>query len=672
MNLKQSILIILCIVITQTFIQAQTLKNHRGTHVLTEEIKGRATFSYYEISTDSIQYHGRYNFVSDAYEIERGNSIRQININGNYQKGLKNGSWAYDQNDYQIKIRRISGLSVEAVLNGYQRRLSARYNDGIPNGIWELSINEVVESRRRGKSAESSANFTHGVATGAFLYSDTAQSFHHKISGEFDESGNFHGNWKLAYMKNGFNIIEDRSYVNGFLLHLKAVDVVSDSILFDVAFDEIESKLEAIKNETDTNFRISNGKFGILFDDGYANNDNRIEAQKEGNEFLLMAIGYYSDSTFVKNLLPGFSIPKMAYTRRFEYIYPKEEEFLVGQLSDKIKKLEHQYDSILNSSALLVNRQKNDSLAFFYGYLELGMDKIEIVENVVNQIKEGRFTYQFRDNLYREGIVDLRDKDTVSYEYEDATKYKLVEFSTDVSGPENLVANMYTYVEAIDKNAQRLIEYAQGALRTLKREENIAKMEEEILAKIDAVNFKYTGNFRFDPNLANETIIRRHPVNELQLDVYRKLGRTIRNQLMQEYSNIDEYNIKLDKGEAILSLMSYLLYIFDDLKIIPDMASSLDSAYTRYSPNPFFDRDLESRIKPGIYQRGAEFLLPNFIDEIKRSNSEEELAVAVGNVKKLYNRLIELSERDDEEVRRMNARIRRETSVERIRRLLGV
>lgn len=672
MNLKQSILIFLCIVFTQPILQAQTLKNHRGTHVLTEEIRGRATFSYYDISTDSIQYHGRYNFVSDAFEIERGNSVRQININGNYRQGLKNGNWAYDQNDYQLKIRRISGLNVEAVLNGYQRRLSAQYNDGIPSGTWEMTINEVVDSRRRGKSAESSANFTDGLATGSFIYSDTSQSFHHKISGEFDHDGNFHGDWQLTYMKNGFNIVEDRCYENGFLLSLKSVDIETDSVLFDIAFEEIVSKLDVIKSEADTNFRISNSKFGILFDDGYAGNDDRIESQKDGNEFLMMAIGYYSDTTFVKNLLPGFKTPQMAYTRRFEYIYPKEEEFLVGQLSDKIKKLEHQYDSILNSSALLVNRQKNDSLAFFYGYLEMGLDKIEIIENVVSQIKEGRFTYQFRDNLFKDGIVDLRDTDTVSYEYEDATKYKLVEFSADVSGPENLVANMYTYVEAIDKNAQKLIEYAQGALQTLKREENIAKMEEEILAKIDAVNFKYTGNFRFDPNLTNDAIIRRHPVNELQLDVYRKLGRTVRNQLMQEYSNIEDYNAKLDKGESIISLMSYMIYIFDDLKKIPKMSSSLDSAYTRYSPNPFFDRDLESRIKPGIYQRGVELLLPNFIDEVKRSNSEEELAIAVGNVKKLYNRLIELSEQDDEEVRRMNARIRRETSVERIRRLLGV
>ena len=102
------------------------------------------------------------------------------------------------------------------------------------------------------------------------------------------------------------------------------------------------------------------------------------------------------------------------------------------------------------------------------------------------------------------------------------------------------------------------------------------------------------------------------------------------------------------------------------------MPSSLDSAFTRYIPNPFFDRPAESRIKSHIYQRGAVRLFEYYKELLKNASDHIEINERVEQIFRLRERLTELAARDDEETDRINKSLRRENVPERIKRILGL
>lgn len=128
----------------------------------------------------------------------------------------------------------------------------------------------------------------------------------------------------------------------------------------------------------------------------------------------------------------------------------------------------------------------------------------------------------------------------------------------------------------------------------------------------------------------------------------------------------------MERGEKLILLLNALDGNYHRIMAIERMPASLDSAFTRYIPNPFFERMAESKIKQHIYQKGGVRLFDFYLDQLKSTKDHQQFVSAIDEVFKLYDRLNELAESDDEEVERLNKRLRRETIPERIRRLLGL
>jgi len=142
--------------------------------------------------------------------------------------------------------------------------------------------------------------------------------------------------------------------------------------------------------------------------------------------------------------------------------------------------------------------------------------------------------------------------------------------------------------------------------------------------------------------------------------------------LVNDYAKTIESDKKIEKGNELYAFYQKIHVVHPLIAHIESMPAMLDSAFTRYSQNPFMDRQAESRIKTNIYAKGAGILMPILIDQMIASKSAAELDKNVTEVYHLYHRLMELSAREDDEVNRINARIRRENVPERIKRTLGL
>lgn len=672
-NYCRKVLIIISLVLgLYKYTQAQQLRTYQGKYTLNSQTTGNVTYSYYAFPGDSIQFHGRFSFASDVLQFEN-NQVRQINISGNYRRGSKNGEWVYERNNFNVKYNRIVGVNIESVLDGTINRLTSRYVNGLPEGKWSVIKQEVQDSRRRTNFASSESNFRMGKASGKFVFNDPSRAFPLRVDGQFDNEGNLDGIWRLTYELDGIRYQEERKYASGFLLDLNLKNSVTGEPYFVLDYKDIKDKLNYIKGAGDqADIKLGDMKFDILFNDGYRDNDEKLLSQRQGNRILKEVFDYYLDSSSVIFSLPGFSRPEMGTTRRFQYVYPENELELLEILRPMVLKMEHHYDSAVKSSVLRINRQKSDTLAFYYELLNLALDKVKIIHEVLDEIESGKFDYQFRDNFYRNGVRGLISSDTVKFEYLNKEFFRVIEVGHHVNSPDSLVMNVYRYTISIDSYIERFYDQVKDLIAELQQEESIARLDEKIVKKLDTFMLTYTGSTKVNLNASDDELLNMSNMNELQLAIFKKYSRDILRKKMQEYVEMEDYKKKTELGESMLGLVDALITNYLKLGKIPGLQKELDVVYTRYSPNPFFERDVVTRIKQGIYSRGAEILLPHKIEELKRSSTKEEFIDRIDAIFKLDEKLRELADRDDIEISRLNSRIRRENQPERIKRLLGI
>jgi hypothetical protein len=664
------LLIILFQVIT-TVLFAQDLKTFRGKYTLNGATTGNATYTYFLLADGTQQLHGRFTFTSDVIQHAQ-NQIRQLTISGAYRNGKKNGDWNYETSTYTVRFNRITGTTVETSNDGTIHKLRARYKDGLAEGRWTLSIQHVKSNRLVQPFSTASMNFRAGTVSDKFSFIDKASESPIEIDGGFDANGYFDGLWKMKYTINNVAYQEERTYYSGFLLSLMLRDRNLNDTLYAVTFDDVKSKLEQITQQHENALGFGDRKFGIEFNDGYTENNIKLLAQAKGNLVLEQALNYFIDSSGIYFTMPGFTRPQTGYTRRFQYIYPDKEDELIEILHPILNTMEQEYDSIWNLPVLRVNQQRYDTLAYYSSLLKTGIDKITIVREVLAEVESGKFDYEFRDNFYRIGVPGLQGIDSIRFSHRGRPVTWMMELNDKVSSPDSLVLNLYRYVISLDSYISKYYDYVNPILTELQQESQISKSDETIVKLLDTLFITYTGDPLIIYNATDEELRSRNNLNELQLEIFKRYTRAILQRKMQEYVDTQDYATRLARGEVILGIMQALINVYPQLGRIPHLADELDKAFIRYTPNPFFPRDMETRIKTGIYSRGVEILLPHLIDELKKTSTAEELKEKIEIIFKLDSRLRELAETDDQETNRLNSRIRRENQPERIRRLLGV
>lgn len=652
---------------------SQSLKSFRGAYQLNNGVKGTANYTYFSAANDSVVYNGKFSFNSDAFETDSAKKlISQLNISGNFQKGQKNGEWIYEKNNYTLNVKSINDLRVTATLDGLQQKLNAQYEQGKPTGKWILTSNQIEDSKRKGTSYKSEATFKDGYANGTFSYASQNGTSPISITGRFDSQGNFDGKWLLKYESDGVLITEERKYVEGFLTEMNIYSEQNRKIYYSKVFNDVVQKLQTTTNNgNELSYKKGEKQFPILFSDGYRQDDEKILFQLKGNFLLSEIFTQFTDAEQgIVCEVGNFEMPNMGYTRRFQYVYPEYEAAIIAELNKYLEAEKSRHDSLLNNTTFKIYKQKNDTLAFFYEFLNVSSQKLQIIETNLNKITSGAFDYEYRDNFYQSGIPGLNPYDTIKYEFGSNIISKPVTFSSGVVAPNDLVKKIKHYCDSLKLFLDTGLIPVKAALAEFQKEEKIALLDEKIAEAIDSMQMRYRGTLKYSVTENNNDSTAEKTMSEMQEVVYTRFGIEIKNQKMQQYANEPVFDKKVEIGYRIIALMNLMINIHDKLNAIPQMSYKLDKAFTEYRPNPYFPRDVESRIKSGIYSRGAEILLPHLINNIKNLNSTAELKERIELIFTLEQKLLTLAKSNDPDVSRLNKRLRRENQPERIKRLL--
>ena len=189
----------------------QSLMTFNGSFPNGTTQQGKATYKYYEDpQTREYVIEGPFNYNFDGKDDNKG--LKQT-ISGNYEKGLKHGTWRYKliMNDYFMGYYHATGTII----------LTANYKNGLAEGNWKYySKNKTrLYNRYTGWGAynpenivTTSMNFGEGRIVGNVSINEEGVI---KVNGNYDQNSYSVGTWKINLLDKNQNL--EITYKNNYM-----------------------------------------------------------------------------------------------------------------------------------------------------------------------------------------------------------------------------------------------------------------------------------------------------------------------------------------------------------------------------------------------------------------------------------------------------------------------
>ena len=625
------------------------------------EFFGREIYSLKKMDSVFLK-EGKYEFRSTLFNRTLSNQLSKLFISGNYKSGKYNGIWEYRLVEYDLEIHglkdgRIVGLEYE--LNGVERSAKFNYVNGLPKGEWKIDNIIVERNRKASESSGAQFIFKDGLAVGDFYFNGVVSKS--SLKGKLNEEGFLDGILTLSYVEDGIQKREIRNYENGFLTVVELY--IGNQLQNRVVYDDVIEKLkEKEENKQPLNFTISEEGFGYVFQNGYNPSDDKLKIQEQGSLVFKRVLDRYQK--FSSNAIDERQVPRFNFTRRFKFVYPESEKEIISQLKPTLNIMLDEYNSFLSNPKFILNRYRIDSMPYIFGYVDHSRRKVQEMLDVISLSEEGFFDFLFRPNYFPEGLPNLNKPDVFRIEQNGKEIESPFDLGVYVNDPEILIEQINIYSEALKQKTDKFLEYAFMQIKIFDEQATIDSLDSQIVQLRNKVEALYS---------FQQLIPQGKTFEQMELD-YKLLKILDNNSLIKlqaDYLDSDNYEGKVEMGVRLSCILQELIDKHEFILDIEEMPKRLEAYFIRYSPNPFFERDVETKILPHIYGKGTGPLLKEYIENLFRSKTCRELKANLEKIEKLENRLIELSKRsNEEEIGRLDRALRRENIPSRIERLL--
>lgn len=230
---------------------------------------GQATYTYSENSNQERIYQGEFKFKRN---LSYGH-YQNILITGKFNNNLKDGNWRFTGNDDDANPT-VDQITIEG-----------KYLNGKKIGKW-VAIQRAQTYSKKVISQELTANFKNDTICGVYKY--TSQNGTYSVLGQFDNNGNYDGDWIIKNVAENSDGLEDkRKYIKGFLISRFLKNSSTGEIYFKNNFSEL---LPLLKFNSDSSI--------LTLDYDFANRAEFIKLDNSingSNEFLSLPTGYLYD-----------------------------------------------------------------------------------------------------------------------------------------------------------------------------------------------------------------------------------------------------------------------------------------------------------------------------------------------------------------------------------------
>jgi hypothetical protein len=644
-------------------VQAQRLRTYEGEYVNQAGERGDARFTYFERGGERI-LNGEFHFEVSFTDSIQANHFIKKTYSGNYRNNLKDGDWRYSFKDYEVVIKDVKDLQAETEINGNYQEVHGRYRNGKPDGRWQFE--EVIYSQSRQLSAvrRGQANFREGRLHNDFVFEGILDSIPYQIQGQFTR-GFMNGRWVISYISEAMPVQEIREYQDGFLIRLIKKNERTNAELVHVEFTNVREQLRQLGSRSRSRnlpFQISDTPFDILFNDGFPDNAPELQVQQAANRFIGRAIRLFTDNDQEIYALEGVNRVYPASTRRFEYQQSPEVQENISVALAVTDSLGVKAQILLQNESFRINRQASDTLAFLYNYLVRLEERSQFIEGLLNFAATDDFRFYNPPNFFGDAVRRINRPDTIRYEYDGEERFRVVHYQRPLGYPARVLTQVVPYVRELDSLVNQISNYLNPILEQLRGEGVAREMEIRMNRKMDEVRLLYN-----PPDTARTDTM---PVNSLHRQLYERFAVRQMNRIIQDYSNEQNLEAKLDIGGQGLQLLNTLINVFEPVYEIPIRHEKLDELYMVDSFDPFtYSYEFRVRVKPRLYSAAAEDLYSHLINQLRTETDIQMIPVLVNQLQNLVSRLFELR---NEDTRRLERRLRQRNEPEFVKRLLDI
>jgi hypothetical protein len=601
-----------------------------------------------------------------AIDIQIGNpdecrEFETIKLSGNYYNNQKNAAWQYTYQKLTPKITGIQNYTPLATVSGIEHSIKAGYRNNKATGVWTAQRDTVYNSKKSDNIEQGKFDFSKNSG----IYVHNTKQIQANVS--VNENGFFEGKSVFSYYQDTLLIEETRMYEDGFLLSLhKKIAGTSDSNLLSLHYEKVIEKLDSIKNKS-TLIEKGEMPFPILFDDGFPVNSIEIKSQLIGNEILNSMRTLLFESEIKLSEIDFLDDKKIFSSKRFIFPFTAKEQAIIDAFEPtELDSLKAELKTYQNNKRLEINRFKSSELAFSMALSEHLSDKIEVIQETIQLLKSDSIVYKNRNILFRNGIQELQQLDTLVFEQGGNKQIKVVDFEVGIDSPVLLPEKLKKYTQNLLKQSENLFGFFDAEIIKLNKLTQLNELEEQILERKETIDKLYLEQNEEDSIQVSES-------NPYALQIHTNIATSYFNKQMEIYSNENEFAVKKAMGESLLQLFDTLETWFPRIEKVYLQEKRWDEVFTKYAYNPFTDaNDIKERIKRRIYQRGAIELWSFITTELLHCNNLQCTDKKLNEIELLSIKLLELASKSDRDTHKIERKLKNESDSDKIKRILDL
>jgi hypothetical protein len=636
-------------------VEAQELKTYQGEYNF-GGVAGEAKFNYQLSPANESILQGEFKFESSSKGTIAPSTFERREAVGRFQQNKKEGIWRYLNETHQVTIDDVVDFKVLSRLQSDQIKISANYKSGIPEGKWSIEENAYEGERIKRMSQSDAITFKNGDFIGDLQYKTFIANQTQFLKGNLLEGGILHGEFALVYESDGKLVSEIRNFEKGFLLGIVRRDLNSGQVIEEVIFYNTIRKLNEIEAGTNKGYRIADENFGLNYADGFLSKVSFSEAQVPGNKFIqgFLAKLLQYEGEFLDD--EGKLISSPLHTKRFVYELSRADQKAIEEIPLLYNEMFKRTGDFLNESTLKVHRQKSDSIALAYRFLEVQNDKFLELAELIGEMESKRIQFLDIREIINNNFSWLGQPDSIAVKWNERELFEAVVYSP-ISFETRSYQAIQNYLNEVNAELISRFDLIDKTLKLERDDREIQNLSARLEVKTENLSREFTGDEFEDPRTS--ILVRR---------VFESLNANQIEKLKQEFSVEKDFSVKKQQGEFILEIMDEMSAKKSLLaKIWPDY-DQMDLVYQEEIFNPFTYTRYNQRVKQRLFE-SYEDLFESYIKELGEISDIARLKLLINKTQKLNQKLIELRNPD---TRKLEQKLNKEKSLIKIESLLGL
>ena len=590
---------------------------------------GNARYQYFISERDTV-LDGPFLFQKSNLETLLREQDSSFTIKGNFNNALAQGPWLFQFGKYTSDSKsEVVDFEYRILVSGTQEMAIGVLSEGLPDGIWQITVQEVESSEVTNMLFKSEFNFENGIPQQSFKIESDSSA----LVGRFLRNGLAHDAW-TSYGSNALEVDETWYFEEGLLQKIIFEATGKEVVVFDT---------KALQYETislDDRFLLLL-RYYLQNTIGTSNTvsllaKNREEYQKINN--ILIKLGSVPFGTNIKVKVPFYALDSL-------------QKRTLEDIAHNLKKATELSKTIRSNSHLNIIRRTDTDAQYWYSVTEkLVSEFLHPLESYVdlyqNQIFEFVNPSTLEGRIFPAGIPDKSIEVKVGkepFELPDADAYKFE--GSGLKSMEQISAYAISSMEYIMAQlSDKLSDDEQ--IQSLKELENdLISINNGIESQIDSLSPQLPANYA---------------------NAFKNLGDTA-DQKLANYAEISNPSEKLSFGENLKSCLEDIKSLITLLSNFPEKTKEIKALYTDDIWNPFMATVMEEEVKKRIVEAYTDILVPHFVQSISETQECERFALIKEQIIYTNNRMVDLR---NLETRKLERKLKRVQTAEEVLKLL--